>query len=214
MEKSKRMIKMNIKLKNIAAVLSAAFLFSACLSDNGNFAEVPESHGVEVEIKDTEIKEIGFQAGTYENAMLAIDSNNISGFYQIGSFAVFIEGAYVAGKAAFPISWSRPNSEEKGNGTLMVTLNGIRLKLEGNPGNCPADMLKGEGLIIPLNRPTAWKQIKKMENAAEIFTEPEAGMEMGSSFKKGDIICILEKKNKWIRVEKIGKSTLAGWIRE
>ena len=38
-------------------------------------------------------------------------------------------------------------------------------------------------------------------------------MKIGQSFKKGDIICILEQKNDWLRVEKIAQSPQVGWVK-
>jgi hypothetical protein len=38
-------------------------------------------------------------------------------------------------------------------------------------------------------------------------------MKIGQSFKRGDVICILEEKKGWLRVEKIAQSPQVGWIK-
>jgi len=202
--------------KNIATLFVASVLFASCASDNASISEMPEENRKIVEIKEE--AEMVVQAGSYDNTLLAVDGKEVTGIYNLNSNSAncyfYFQGHFDKRKETFPIRWNHPGEKEEGKGTLTIQNGEIILKLQGKAkGQCPAELLK-EGIKIPLTKESNWQSIRMVKNkSTQIYEEPEKGMETGASFKKDDIVCVLEKKDSWLRVEKIGQKTQAGWIK-
>jgi hypothetical protein len=198
--------------------LPASFFFllilCSCGPDKSGYVDVPTDHGDELKINQSSPEEMMLRAGNYENLLLAIDSNKISALYIAkGQNCYFIETQFSKFSAETSLSWKQIGSNMKGEGKFTAEKDAVWIQFNGTPSGCAPQLFKSPQKL-PLVKLNNWKIIKTVErNSIEISSEPLDGMKIGQSFKRGDVICILEAKKEWLRVEKIAQSPQVGWIK-
>jgi len=200
-------------LKKQFSTLLFAFLLFSCSSDNSGFVDVPTDHGDEVKINKSADEITVPMAGNYGNLLFAIDSNKISALYtDKGQSCYFFESSFTKFGAEVPLNWRLIGAKQDGEGKLTVEKDAVWIQLNGKPTGCAPELFK-KVQKFPISKVNNWKKISSVNITVEISSEPLESMKIGQSFKKGDIICILEQKKDWLRVEKIAKSPQVGWIK-
>jgi hypothetical protein len=189
------------------------FLFS-CSDDKSGYVDIPADHGDELKISKAADDITVPRAGNYGNLLFAIDSNKISALYTSkGKSCYFIESDFTKFSAETPMKWSVVGSTQKGEGKLIAEKDAVWIQFNGSSTGCAPELFKA-AQKFPLSKINNWKKIIAVNsNSVEISSEPIDAMKIGQSFKKGDIICILEQKNDWLRVEKIAQSPQVGWVK-
>ena len=200
--------------RNIAISYLFSLLIISCASDKTAYVDVPADHGEELK-NSKSVDEITVpMAGNYGNITFAIDSKMISALYSAkGQNCYFIESEFTKFSAENDLKWRQVGTNQKGAGKLTVEKDALWIQFSGNPVGCAPELFKSSQKF-PITKINNWQKICVVnKNLVEISSEPLEAMKIGQSFKKGDIICILEQKKEWLRVEKIAKSPQVGWIR-
>jgi hypothetical protein len=194
--------------------ITICLLFFSCGPDKSGYVDVPSDHGDELKTNISDEADLKLKAGNYGNLLLAIDSNKVSALYtEDGQSCYFFETEFTKFSAENPLKWRKIGSDEKGEGKFTAERAAVWIQLSGNTSGCAPELFKS-AQKMPITKINNWKKISAVDkNLVEISSEPLEGMKIGQSFRKGDIICILEEKNDWLRVEKIAKSAQVGWIK-
>lgn len=172
-----------------------------------------------IEIPEEKYNSVHLASGIYENTYIAANDNEISGVFNVDkklkSCQFYFNGVYDSAENLFKISLRNLNNNEKTEGTLETYKDSVKIKSETNfIIKCP-ESLQTTGLKLELTKKSNWLKISSVLNKnTEIFEEPDESMGTGIKFKKNELLCILEIKNNWYRVESIGKNTNAGWIKK
>jgi hypothetical protein len=172
-----------------------------------------------IEIPEEKYNSVHLASGIYENTYIAANDNEISGVFnadkKLISCQFYFNGVYDSAENLFKISLRNLNNNEKTEGTLETYKDSVKIKSETNfIIKCP-ESLQTTGLKLELTKKSNWLKISSVLNKnTEIFEEPDESMGTGIKFKKDELLCILEMKNNWYRVESIGKNTNAGWIKK
>jgi hypothetical protein len=203
-----------MSLLKLQVIFFFILIFCSCGPDKSGYVDVPGDHGDELNINQSSPEDMILKAGNYENLILAIDSNKISALYTAkGQNCYFIETEFSKFSAETTLSWRQIGSTQKGEGKFTAEKDAVWIQFNGNPTGCAAQLFKS-AQKLPLVKINNWKIIRTVEkNSIEISSEPLDGMKIGQSFKRGDVICILEEKKGWLRVEKIAQSPQVGWIK-
>jgi hypothetical protein len=201
-------------LKNIVFPFFFSLLIISCASDKSAYVDVPSDHDEELKNSKYADEITVPMAGNYGNILFAIDSNKISALYSDkGRNCYFIESEFTKFSAENTLKWRQVGTNQKGEGKLTVEKDALWIQFSGNPLGCAPELFKSIQKF-PITKINNWRKICVVnKNLVEISSEPLEAMKIGQSFKKGDIICILEQKKEWLRVEKIAKSPQVGWIR-
>jgi hypothetical protein len=194
--------------------IASCLLFFSCGPDKSTYVDVPSDHGDELKINASDEADLKLKAGNYGNLILAIDTNKVTALYtKDGQSCYFFETEFTKYSAESALKWRKIGSDEKGDGKFIAEPGAVWIQLSGKASGCAPDLFKS-AQKMPISKINNWKKISAVDkNLVEISSEPLEGMKIGQSFKKGDIICILEEKNDWLRVEKIAKSAQVGWIK-
>jgi hypothetical protein len=200
--------------KNIVFPFFFTLLIISCASDKSAYVDVPSDLGEELKNSKYADEITVPMAGNYGNILFAIDSNKISALYtDKGQNCYFIESEFTKFSAENTLKWRQVGTNQKGEGKLTVQKDALWIQFSGNPLGCAPELFKSIQKF-PITKINNWRKICAVnKQLVEISSEPLEAMKIGQSFKKGDIICILEQKNEWLRVEKIAKSPQVGWIR-
>jgi hypothetical protein len=172
-----------------------------------------------IEIPEEKNNSVHLASGIYENTYIAANDNEISGVFNVDkklkSCQFYFNGVYDSAENLFKISLRNIKSNETIEGTLETIKDSVKIKSVTNFNlKCPEN-LQTTGLKLELTKKSNWLKISSVLNKnTEIFEEPDESMGTGIKFKKNELVCILEMKNNWYRVESIGKNTNAGWIKK
>ena len=198
----------------VFGLLFFCFLFYSCAADKSGYVDVPSDHGDELKNSSSDYDNLVLKAGSYGDLLLAIDSNKISALYTVkNQSCYFIESEFTKFSAEVPLKWRKIGSTQKGEGKLTAEKDAVWIQFSGNDAGCAPELFKS-AQKLPITKINNWKKIRAIDkNSVEISSEPIEGMKIKQSFKKGDIICILEEKNAWLRVENIAQSAQVGWIK-
>ena len=175
-----------------------------------------------------------FIPGMYEGLMLAVDHEEVMGFFNVERgegvtfrCSFFLKGKEVKGQANI-VTWSGRRIRKDGDiysfpGLLKnENKDDIYLKIEQGSGEHPGcgmaigPQVGEEGLPLSRNYEAKWSSLRMVANdRASLFSEPAIGKKTKSYFIRGDILGVLSVKGGWINVEfpRAEKKPIRGWVR-
>ncbi len=201
-------------------ILGILVLNFACQQEeNSQNVKTSKSNKQIIELQEEELNVAGIVSGVYQNTLIAIEKDEISGVYnadkKLKGCQFYFNGHYNPQSKVFDIQLRNLANNEMIDGKLGPIGENINIKTETNFNiKCP-DSFNTTGLTVSFIKKANWLKISSVLNKnTEIFEEPDESMGTGIKFKKNELVCILEMKNNWYRVESIGKNTNAGWIKK
>lgn len=176
-----------------------------------------------------------FTSGMYEGLMLAVDSGEVVGFFNVErgegvtfSCSFFLKGKEVKGQANI-VTWSGQRIRKDGDiyffpGILKnENKDDVFLKIEQGSGEHPGcgmaigPQIGEEGLPLSRNYEAKWTSLRMVKtDRASLFSEPTPDKKTKSYFIRGDVLGVLSVNGEWLNIEfpRPGKkSTIKGWVR-
>lgn len=175
-----------------------------------------------------------FTSGMYEGLMLAVDHDEVMGFFNVERgegvtfrCSFFLKGKEVKGQANI-VTWSGQRIRKDGDTYFSPGLlknenkDDIYLKIEQGSGEHPGcDMAIGpqvgeEGLPLSRNYEAKWASLRMVKNdRASLFSEPAPDKKTKSYFIRGDVLGVLSVNGEWLNIEfpRPDKTSIKGWVR-
>ena len=175
-----------------------------------------------------------FIPGMYEGLMLAVDRDEVVGFFNVErgegvtfTCSFFLKGKQVKDQANI-VTWSgqrlRKDEDIYFFPGLLKNENkeDINLKIDqgsgGHPGCSMAigPQIGEDGLRLSRNYQANWASLKMVKrDRASLFSGPAVDTKTKSYFIRGDVLAVLSANGEWLNIEfpRPGKKSIKGWIR-
>jgi hypothetical protein len=210
----------NPRMKLLLMTIGILILSSACQQDLNEpviKSSKNKSQLVELDIQENIVG--GIVSGIYQNTFIAIEKQEISGFYNTeknpNNCQFYFKGKYNSESKLFDIQLRNLIDNEILEGTLKTIDAKVNIKTKVNFRTKCLETINKNGLLLNFTKKSNWLKIASViKENTEIFEEPDETMDTGLKFKKNELLCILEEKNNWYRVESFGKTTNAGWVKK
>ena len=175
-----------------------------------------------------------FIPGMYEGLMLAVDHDEVMGFFNVErgegvtfSCSFFLKGKKVKDRANI-VTWSGQRRRLDGDIYFFPGLlksenkDDINLKIDQGSGEHPGcgmaigPQIGEEGLRLSRNYKAKWASLRMVKSErASLFAKPALDAKTKSYFIRGDVLAVLSANGEWLNIEfpRAGKKSIKGWAR-
>jgi hypothetical protein len=159
-------------------------------------------------------------AGIYNHAIVAVSDSQFTALYNVDNnpknCSFYLQGIIKDHSDTVFIQWRTIRNDQKGRGYLLITdKNNLNLKLEAEKFNSCAKELFVTGIKLKPLKKYNWKSFRLIkEKSSIVFEEPIEDMPSIGKFKNKELVCVLEEKSNWLRVENMKTKSTLGWIQK
>ena len=159
-------------------------------------------------------------AGIYDHAIIAVSDSQFTAVCNVDNntknCSLYLQGIIKDLSDTVFVQWRRVKNDLKGTGYVLIAdKNTLKLKLEGQKFNsCLNDLFANVLELKPIKRYN-WKSLRLIkEKSSSVFEEPLEDMPSIGKFKNKELVCVLEEKSNWLRVENRRSKITLGWIQK
>ncbi|WEK37964.1 MAG: SH3 domain-containing protein [Candidatus Pseudobacter hemicellulosilyticus] len=204
------------KYKGITVLLFSFFALGCIQS--GNKEPVMEARAGKERLpdtSDTEVSSAKLIPGSYGEASVAIDENNlVTGFYgyydawdekyqEFTKLCLFYFKGQFRNDSTIRILTAWPTTEQRLTGTLIIKENGINIVLNDIPyGYAAVDFTDKYGYSRALEDKRSWVEIRIVQSKkAPLFSAPDSTRQLNAYLIANDVVKVVARKDKWYEVE-------------
>jgi hypothetical protein len=199
------------------------FLFLVLFSCSCNYVEeyFPSTSDKKKNIVELYVEDQGrIIAGIYDNAIVAVSDSQFIALYNVDNnpknCSFYLHGIIKDHIDTVFVQWRTTKNDLRGRGHLLISdKNNLILKLEAEKFNSCSKELFATGIKLKPLKKYNWKSFRLIkEKSSMVFEEPIEEMPSIGKFKNKELVCVLEEKSNWLRVENMKTKSTLGWIQK
>ena len=160
------------------------------------------------------------KAGIYDHAIIAVSDSLFTAVYYFSEKQkdcfFYLQGIIKDDNDTVPLQWRSAKNDLTGKGLIITSDNkNLRLKLESKEyNNCSKDLFV-EGVELNLLKKYNWRSLRLIKGrSVPVFEEPLEDMPSIGKMSNKELVCVLEEKSNWLRVENRKSKITLGWIQK
>lgn len=159
-------------------------------------------------------------AGIYDQAIVAISDSQLTAIYysseKQNDCYFYLQGILNDDIDTVPIQWRSAKNDLIGKGLIIISENkNLRLKFEAEQFNTCSRELFVNGVELYLLKKYNWRSLRLIKGkSVSVFEEPLEDMPSIGKMSNKELVCVLEEKANWLRVENRKSKITLGWIQK